>query len=98
MSCVTDIFDFTLVVQTSRLIRFAGQISVKGENSHSKRQVATTNYSSEQERLAHIQSKLYKPSTAKEQTRVPDDLHGGQPVETIETTSQDPLAKKAKIW
>jgi len=88
----------SLSIQTSRLIRFAGQISVKGENYQSNRQVATTNHSSEQERLAHIQSKLYKPSTATEQTHVPDDLHGGQPLETIETAAKDPLARKAKIW
>lgn len=41
---------------------------------------------------------LYKPSTAKKQTHVPDDLKGGQAADTIETGSKSSPTTGAKVW
>lgn len=41
---------------------------------------------------------LYKPSTAKQETHVPDSLKGGQAPDTIETISKKPLTGAGKVW
>lgn len=47
---------------------------------------------------ADSHSDLYKPSTAKEGTHVPDDLKGGQPADTIETGSKSSSTAGGKVW
>ncbi len=43
---------------------------------------------------------LYKPSTEKNETRVPSDLKGGQPPETIDTAPKitPTLTGSGKVW
>ena len=42
---------------------------------------------------------LYKPSTTKRQTHVPDDLKNHhQPMDTINTNTSSPLAGGGKVW
>lgn len=45
-----------------------------------------------------IHAELYKPSTVKEKQHVPDDLKGGQPPETINTTVTSTTIGEGKVW
>ena len=47
-----------------------------------------------------IDTEIYKPSTAKEATHVPDDLHSGQPRETFDSPPRPTatLTGSGKVW
>jgi len=63
-----------------------------------KRCLATNNKSSKSTNQVDSHSDLYKPSTAKEKTHVPDDLKGGQPIDTIQSLAQDITTGSGKVW
>lgn len=47
-----------------------------------------------------INTEMYKPSTDKKETPVPDDLHSGQPRETFDSPAKNPatLTGSGKVW
>lgn len=73
-------------------------ISARARDSTIKRILSTNSH--DQKNDLGIDTKSYKPSTAKTETHVPDDLKGGQPIETIDklprTTAT--LTGGGKVW
>lgn len=64
------------------------------------RRCLSTNSSKNNENDLGIDTKSYKPSTAKTETHIPDDLKGGQRIETIGTApaSTATLTGGGKVW
>jgi len=45
-----------------------------------------------------VHADLYKPSTAKKETHVPDNLKGGQSPETFDTDTESSSTGGGKVW
>ncbi|CAF0818358.1 unnamed protein product [Adineta ricciae] len=73
-------------------------ISARARDSTIKRTLSINSH--DQKNELGIDTKSYKPSTAKTETHVPDDLKGGQPIETIDKPprSTATLTSGGKVW
>lgn len=83
----------------NRVVNICQQtITARIKDSTIKRCVSNSSQSNRND--LGIDTKSYKPSTAKTETHVPDDLKGGQSIETIDTTSKTTatLTGGGKVW
>ena len=98
-------FDSCFLAGTARLVQVVGGNQLR--NSKSLFEKSNTNFLNFKRCLAtgkknpteiDTHPDLYKPSTAKKETHVPDDLHSGQAPETFMTSKQSPLTAGGKVW
>ena len=97
---------FYIIARTSRLFRVAGVNFLENSKALFEKEnlIYNTNHLIIKRCLAtkdiNTHPDLYKPSTAKQETHVPDDLKGGQPADTINTAvhSAGAGAGDGKVW
>lgn len=67
-------------------------------NSIVQRYASSKNQSIENVDEADVHAKMYKPSTEKQHTHVPNDLKGGQAPETVINAASEPMKGSGKVW
>ena len=98
------VFVFRLAEELSRIYRvlIRHQLSSRFFNPIQYRSLSNTskNQDNEKENDLGINTEMYKPSTTKKETHVPDDLHSGQPTETFDAPprSTATLTGSGKFW
>ncbi len=76
-----------------------GRLLFEKENSfYNKRCLAIKNNDSKKSKNIDVHADLYKPSTAKEETHVADELKGHQSPETFDTAVKPTKLGGGKVW
>jgi len=83
-------------LQTSRVLFEQENLIENTNNFIIKRCLATKNKDSKGDIDVH--AKLYKPSTAAQETHITGALKGGQPTQTIKPTAKNTQTGSGKVW